>query len=102
MLSGAVGSGSRSESDCGGKMPLANAKNCTELRDTRPSTTKNRTFLTLAIPGNLARFSAPRVPLPVNSERLSAKELLGAKNRNSRFSQPVFFSRGRDFWGARK
>jgi hypothetical protein len=89
MLSGMVGSGSRRESDCGGKMPLANAKNFTELRDTHPSTTKNRTFLTLAIPRNIARLSARHVPLPVNSGRLPAQEALGAKKRNSRFSERV-------------
>ena len=79
MLSGEVGSRRRRESGCGGKMPLANAKICTELRDTRPSTTKNRTFLTLAIPGDIARLFACRVRLPINSERLHAQIELRAK-----------------------
>jgi hypothetical protein len=80
---------SRIESECGGKIPLANAKNCTELRDNCPSTTKNRTFLTWAIPDNLARLSAPRVPLPVNSGRLHAQEALGAKKQFTPFPTSV-------------
>jgi hypothetical protein len=79
MLSGVVGSGSRIDSECGGKMPFANATNCTKLQNTRPSTNRNRTFLTLAIPGNIARLWARRVPLPINSERLHAQEALGDK-----------------------
>src|SRR5579871_5495545 len=89
MLSGVVGSESRIKSECGGKMPLANEQNCTDLRDIRPSTTKNRMFLTLAIPGNLARLSARRVPLPINSERLHAPGALCEKKRHSRFSERV-------------
>jgi hypothetical protein len=87
VLSSVVGSGSREESKCGGKMLLANAENCTELRDTRPSTTKNRIFLTLAIPDSFARLSPRRVPLPINTERLHAQEALGAKKHYSRFSE---------------
>jgi hypothetical protein len=56
-LSGAEDSVSRAESGGDGKMPIANANNCMKLCDSRPSATENRTFLTLAIPVNLARLS---------------------------------------------
>jgi hypothetical protein len=82
-LSGEVGSGSRVENERGGKTPLTNATNCIELRNTQPSATKNRTFLTLAIPCNFARVFAPRLPLRVNSARLHEKQALAAKNMKS-------------------
>jgi hypothetical protein len=53
------------------------------LRDTRPSAAKNRAFLTFAIPGNFALLSTRRLPLPVNSARLRAKQALGAKDMKS-------------------
>jgi hypothetical protein len=89
MLSGVLGSGSRTESECGEKMTLANARNFKNLRDTRPSTHTNCIFLTLAIPGNFARLSARGMPLPIDSEQLHAQEALGAKTLNPRFSQRV-------------
>jgi hypothetical protein len=101
MLSGVAVSGSRIESECGGKRALTDAENCTELRDTHRSTNKNRTFLTLAIPRNFARLSARRTPLPVNSEGLHAQEALGRKkkqftlfkmsvsSRSQRFRDPI-------------
>jgi hypothetical protein len=80
MLSGAEDRVSRTESERDGKMPVANAKICRKLRDTRPSAARNCTFLTLAIPGNFTRLSARSLRLPINSARLRAKQTLGAKN----------------------
>jgi hypothetical protein len=95
MLSGAVGSVSRLGSECHGKTPHANVQDCIKLRDTRPPSAENCTFLTWAIPGDFGGVSARSLPPPVNSARLRAKQSLGAKFHwtvSARFTAPVVFA----------
>jgi hypothetical protein len=88
-LSGADVGTRRVESERDEKMPLGNAKSCTNLRDTPRSAPQNCTFLTLAISGNFARGSTPSVPFPINPAPLPAKEAPGAKN--CKIPQTAFF-----------